>query len=115
MARGVRQGDPLSPALFILAMDALQAMLQWAADRRLLADLGLHRRVPRASMYVDDAVVFFRPYPTDCEVLSTILELFGDASGLQINLQKSTVTYIRCDDAVAQDVALRLQCQPASF
>jgi hypothetical protein len=75
-------------------MDVLQALLQWAVDHGMLADLGLHRRIPRASVYADDAVIFFRPMPADCEVLRAVLDLFGDASGLHVNLQKSTVTCI---------------------
>jgi hypothetical protein len=58
LARGVRQGDPLSPTLYILAMDSLHAIIQWAVDHGLLAELGLHRTVPRASIYADDAVLF---------------------------------------------------------
>jgi mannosylglycoprotein endo-beta-mannosidase len=97
----VRQGDPLSPALFILAMDALQAILQWAVDNEFLTGLRLHQRVPRASIYADDVVIFFQPKRLDCEVVHEILKLFGDSSGLHINLSKSTITCIRCTDEQA--------------
>ena len=54
IGQGVRQGDPVSPALFILAMDALHGMLEWARQRHLLSDLGCDRGVPRASVFADD-------------------------------------------------------------
>jgi mannosylglycoprotein endo-beta-mannosidase len=115
LARGVRQGDPLSPALFILAMDALQALIQWAVDRDLLAGLKLHPQVPRASLYADDAVIFFRPNISDGEVVLAILLLFGDASGLHINLSKSTITCIRCSDDEVTTISQLFQCQLAHF
>jgi hypothetical protein len=77
MARGVRQGDPLSPSLFILTMDSLQAMMQWAVDHGFLEDLGLHRSIPRVSIYADDAILFFRPTMGDMEVISTVLNIFA--------------------------------------
>jgi hypothetical protein len=85
----VRQGDPLSPILYILAMDSFHTILQWAADHDLLADLGLHHNVPRASIYADDAVIFFRPLLQDMEVIAAALRLFAGTSGLHVNLQKS--------------------------
>ena len=59
LGKGVRQGDPISPALFILAIDALQAMLSWAASQNLLVKLGVDARTPRASIFADDAIIFF--------------------------------------------------------
>ena len=87
--QGVRQGDPVSPAFFIIAMDTLQAMLLWAAQRGLLSPLGLNTNTPRASLFADDAVLFFRPTPVDNQVIAGMLDLFGEASGLHINYRKS--------------------------
>ena len=94
LGQGVRQGDSLSPTLFILAMDALHGMLQLAVQQRLLSDLGLDSGIPRASIFADDAVIFFKPQIAELRVISEILQLFGKASGLHINLQKSWTTCI---------------------
>ena len=86
LGSGVRQGDSLSPALFILAMDSLQAMISWAVQNNMLSSLGLNPKVPRASFFADDAILFFKPCPSDLQVISAILKLFGESSGLRINL-----------------------------
>lgn len=112
---GVRQGDPLSPALFILAMDTLQAVLLWAVQNKLLSDLSLPPSIPRASFFADDAIIFFRPCSRDMEVISAILRLFGEATGLRINMQKTTVTCIRSDDSISASVAQHFSCQLKHF
>lgn len=77
LASAVRQGDPLSPALFILAMDSLQAMMNWVTRHNLLAPLGFNRRTPRASIFADDAVLFFRPEAADMQVIYAIWSFLG--------------------------------------
>ena len=60
-ARGLRQGDPLSPLLFVLVMEGLNALLQLADERRLLR--ALHPKIKeRAFMYADDVVIFLTPH-----------------------------------------------------
>jgi hypothetical protein len=47
-------------------------------------------------------VVFLRPVASDINLILEILQLFGEASGLKTNVQKSSVFPIRCteDDLV---------------
>ena len=67
------------------------------------------------SLYDDDVVLFLRPSASDIEITLDILQLFGNASGLTTNLQKSSVLPIQCneeDKIVLQD---SLPCQVSEF
>jgi mannosylglycoprotein endo-beta-mannosidase len=79
--RGLCQGDPLSPLLFVLVMDVLVAMFNMAEQVGVLPAMpaGLNHRM---SLYADDVVVFARPSAVELQVVKGILECFGSASGL---------------------------------
>lgn len=94
--RGLRQGDPLSPMLFILVMDVLNSLVDNAARKQLLHLLAVHEARHRASFYADDAVIFLRPVRMHLQVIKTILDHFGHATGLHTNLSKSSVSPILC-------------------
>jgi len=59
--RRVRQGDPLSPMLFILAIDPLQKILHLATRQGVLMPLPLTITKFRTSLYADDAAIFINP------------------------------------------------------
>jgi hypothetical protein len=59
--RGLRQGDPLSPLLFVLAIDPLQKILKIAAESRALSKLGNRSPILRISLYADDVALFVKP------------------------------------------------------
>ena len=74
-ARGLRQGDPLSPLLFVIVMETLNALLKKADENNLLRPL--HPRIKeRAFMYADDVVVFLSSKRQDLTLLKVILEFF---------------------------------------
>ena len=80
-ARGLRQGDPLSPLLFVMAMEALNAMFR-AADNLGLLEVLDGKIKERAFFYADDVVLFLAPKQQDLVLARVILEIFGQASGL---------------------------------
>jgi hypothetical protein len=102
--RGVRQGDPLSPMLFILAMDPLQRLLDMATQQGVLSALPLPTTRWRTSMYADDAAIFTNPIKDDLDSITMILQEFGNVSGLHINLQKSSVHPIQCQNIILDHV-----------
>lgn len=113
--RGLRQGDPLSPLLFVLAIDPLSQVLDLATSLGLLHKIRRRGAVPRTSLYADDAALFVAPYKEDIQNLLAILHNFGEVTGLCTNFQKSAVVPIRCGQVNIDEVLDGLPLERASF
>jgi hypothetical protein len=61
----------------------------------------------RLSLYADDATLFVSPTNEDVSTVVDIMARFGDATGLCLNMTKSAVLPIRCDQIDIEEV---LQC-----
>jgi len=112
--RGLRQGDPLSPMLFILVMDVLCYMVKKASEVGLLQPTrrALQHRI---SLYADDVVIFLCPSANDIGITLDILQLFEEASGLRTNVQKSNGFPIQCTEEDTITIHEHLPCQLYDF
>jgi hypothetical protein len=108
--RGLRQGDPLSPQLFVLAVDILGRLVKHAVQLQILKQLHPRRTIPHISLYADDVILFCHPLPSDIAAVKEVLHLFGRVSGLNVNFSKSSASLLRCSpDDIAPFIA-PLQC-----
>nr|GEX48344.1 RNA-directed DNA polymerase, eukaryota [Tanacetum cinerariifolium] len=101
--RGLRQGDPLSSFLFILVMESLHVSFQRLIDRGMFDPifLGKENRVPISHLfYADDAMFIGKWSRSNVNVLMMMLHCFSLASGLKVNVHKSSIygVGVRQDD-----------------
>uniref|UniRef100_A0A8R7UGP9 Reverse transcriptase domain-containing protein n=1 Tax=Triticum urartu TaxID=4572 RepID=A0A8R7UGP9_TRIUA len=113
--KSLRRGDPISPMLFILTMEPLQRMFEQATRRGILEPLARSGVRQRLSIFADDVVVFIKPKPLELEISKRIFEMFGEASGLRINMAKSAILPIRCNDLEITLASIELGCPRGSF
>ncbi|KAG5537109.1 hypothetical protein RHGRI_024523 [Rhododendron griersonianum] len=93
--RGLRQGDPISPYLFLMVADVLSTMLQKAVINKSLAGIKMKKQCPVVShlFFADDSLIFLEANSWYCSNLRQILGCFSEASGLSVNLHKSSVMF----------------------
>lgn len=110
-----RQGDPLSPMLFLLVMDVFHRLLTHASNNQMLQPIGHRGITHQCSLYADDAVLFLSSTEQDLTTTTSLLCLFGEGSGLHANLQKCLVAPICCTDQEIGLIQEILSCQIAEF
>jgi hypothetical protein len=92
--RGLRQGCPLSPLLFILVMECISLLLKKGQVEGLLSGVKVSRIIKILHLiFVDDVLIMSKAVVEEWQVIKSILESFCCASGLRISPQKSTFHY----------------------
>ena len=91
MGRGVRQGDPLSPYLFLLCAEVLTRML---CENRLIKGLKIKDKEAFLSQFADDTAIFLDGSKESfCQCIDN-LSTFANMSGLSINYTKTIVVWL---------------------
>lgn len=95
-SRGLRQGDPLSPHIFILCTEILSALCIKGEENRTLPGIKVARGSPAINhlLFADDTMFFCKSSPRCVDALMKILSTYEDVSGQRINPQKSAITFL---------------------
>ena len=116
MEKGLRQGDPLSPYLFILVSKALVCILRKAHDINLIeaVKIGKTKINLKHLQFADDTLIFA---PKDSRCITNyfrILDVFALMSGLSLNYSKSCfISWNSANHAWARDIARCVGCSHA--
>lgn len=91
LERGIRQGDPLSPFLFLVAAEGLNLMAKRAVERGLLkaATVGRNRVHISHIQYADGTIFIVEGGKENVLAIKWLLKNFELASGLTVNFEKS--------------------------
>lgn len=94
-SRGLRQGDPLSPYLFILCTEVLSGLCRQAQEKGTLPGVKVGRHCPPINhlLFADDTMFFGKSNAASCSALLSILQKYEMASGQCINRGKSAITF----------------------
>lgn len=94
-SRGLSQGDPFSPALFVIFIDLLSRLLLRAEAAGAIHGVKIGRQCLAIShlLYADDATIFCRASIEEAGRLVDILGKFGEWSGQSVNWEKSLIHF----------------------
>ncbi|GJU57658.1 RNA-directed DNA polymerase, eukaryota [Tanacetum coccineum] len=109
--KGLKQGDSLSPFLFILIMESLHISTQRVVDAGLFKGITLGPSLQISHLfYADDAVFMGQWSESNIDTLIRVLECFDRASGLRINMNKSKLSGIYMDSNMVDQAAAKIGC-----
>ncbi|XP_019078445.1 uncharacterized protein LOC109123361 [Vitis vinifera] len=114
-SKGLRQGDPLSPYLFVLGMEVLSNLIRRAVDGGVLSGCRIRGRgeeemIVSHLLFADDTIIFCEASKEQLSALSWILAWFEAASGLRINLDKSVLIPVGEVEDI-EELAVELGCK----
>lgn len=94
-SKGIRQGDPLSPYLFLLCAESLSALLTRAEKNGVLTCVPTSKKGPRLShlFFTNDSLIFCKANSVEWRRVTKLLDKYEAASGQKLNKEKTSIVF----------------------
>ena len=94
-SRGIRQGDPLSPYIFILCMEFLGQLIDKKCSEKLWNLVRASKSGPSFTylFFADDLVLFAKANQAKCIAIKEVIDIFCEKSGQSVSQSKSRVFF----------------------
>ena len=117
MEKGLRQGDPLAPFFFILAVEGLNVAFRGAQRNRLFKGVCLDHSNKELSLlqFVPDAIIMGEWDPDNARNLIRILKCFKLCPGLAISLSKCRLVGVSVSKEETSSMSRWLKCREESL
>ncbi|XP_019418518.1 PREDICTED: uncharacterized protein LOC109329295 [Lupinus angustifolius] len=117
VSRGIRQGDPMAPFLFLMVAEGFAGLVRKARSIGAFEGLKIGRGGVEVCdlQFADDTIIVCNPSHKNLFCLKTILRCFELASGLKVNSNKSSLYEMRLSDSSIAAAADFLFCKVGSI
>ena len=102
--KGIRQGDPLSPFLFLLCIEELNGLIKKVDVEGEIHGFSLCRRGPKLThlLFADGSLLFCRANMEECNKVLEILNMYERSSGQKVNRSKTSIFFSKSTSAKMQ-------------
>lgn len=106
VSRGIRQGDPLSPSLFIIMAEAFGRAVSDAYLKKKISGITVTRNLPNIThqQYADDTIFPGKSSVHEALGFKNILQAYMDASGQKVNNEKSEIYFLNTNPKVENQI-----------
>lgn len=112
-SRGIRQGDPLSPFLFILMSEALSKIIQREVRKVNIMELRPSSQASSCShqKFVDDTLLMGEGSIKEAKILKKTLDTYEQGTGQNISLAKNSIFFFNTLEHRKKNISLILGCK----